>query len=166
MARRDDAVDAFVERFAGDLEIAGIPRQPARVFVALLATDDGYLSSAQLGERLRISPAAVSAAIRYLVQVHLVRREREPGTRRDRYRVTDDAWFEAAVHRAPMLERWIRTLTEGERVLGRGTPAADRMHETLEFMEFLHAEMPAVLARWRRRRRSAAGDLPRRAQSP
>ena len=88
MARRDDAVDAFVERFAGDLEIAGIPRQPARVFVALLATDDGYLSSAQLGERLRISPAAVSAAIRYLVQVHLVRREREPGTRRDRYRVT------------------------------------------------------------------------------
>ena len=151
MARKPAAVAAFVERFAGDLEAAGIPRLPARVFVTLLATDDGYLSAAQLAERLHISPAAVSGAIRYLVQVQLVRKEREPGSRRDRYLVTDDSWFEAAVHRAPMLEQWIRTLTAGEQALGRGTPAGARMHETLAFIEFLHAEMPALLAKWRRR---------------
>lgn len=151
MARKAAAVEAFVERFAGDLEAAGIPRLPARVFVTLLATDDGYLSAAELAARLHISPAAVSGAVRYLVQVQLVRKEREPGSRRDRYRVTDDAWFEAAVHRAPMLEQWIRTLTAGEQALGTGTAAGARMRETLEFIEFLHAEMPAVLARWRRR---------------
>ena len=52
--------------------------------LALLTEDAGYLSAADLGERLHISPAAVSGAVRYLVQIQLVRREREPGSRRDR----------------------------------------------------------------------------------
>ena len=78
MARHQAAVDSFVERYAADLEAAGIPRLPARVFVALLVEDAGYLSAAELAERLHISPAAVSGAVRYLIQVQLVRREREP----------------------------------------------------------------------------------------
>ena len=86
MARQQSAVDSFVGRFAADLEAAGIPRLPARVFVALLVEDAGYLSAAELAERLHISPAAVSGAVRYLIQVQLVHREREPGSRRDRYR--------------------------------------------------------------------------------
>ena len=59
MGRQRAAVDDFVERFAGDLEAAGVPRLPARVFVALLVEDDGYLSAAELAERLHISPATV-----------------------------------------------------------------------------------------------------------
>src|SRR4029077_7826010 len=99
MARRAAAVTSFVERFAGDLESAGIPRLPARVFATLLTEDNGYLAGAELGERLPISPAAVSGAVRFLVQIQLVRREREPGSRRDRYRVSDDAWYEASMSR-------------------------------------------------------------------
>ena len=44
-------------------------RMPARVFAALLASDDGALTSAELGEQLQVSPAAVSGAVRYLAQV-------------------------------------------------------------------------------------------------
>jgi DNA-binding transcriptional regulator GbsR (MarR family) len=153
--RRDAAVERFVERFAADLEAAGIPRLPSRVFVAILTTDDGYLSAAQLAERLQISPAAVSGAVRYLVQVQLIRREREPGSRRDRYRVSDDAWYEVSVSRQTMLEQWSRTLGEGVSALGPGTPAGARMQETHEFIEFLLQELPALLARWRRRRTRA-----------
>ena len=40
---------------------------PARVFSALLATDSGRLTAAELAERLQISPAAVSGAVRYLI---------------------------------------------------------------------------------------------------
>ena len=40
-----DAVARFVERFAGGLADAGMPRMPARVFVALLATDSGRLTA-------------------------------------------------------------------------------------------------------------------------
>ena len=56
---------------------------PARVFAALLATDSGRLTAAELAELLQISPAAVSGAVRYLTQVGMVHREREPGSRRD-----------------------------------------------------------------------------------
>jgi DNA-binding transcriptional regulator GbsR (MarR family) len=152
MVRHQAAVDSFVERYAADLEAAGIPRLPARVFVTLLVEDAGYLSAAELAERLDISPAAVSGAVRYLIQVQLVRREREPRSRRDRYRITDDAWYEAAVSREATLEQWSRTLAAGVRALGSRTPAGTRMRETQEFVEFLRQELPGLLARWRRRR--------------
>jgi DNA-binding transcriptional regulator GbsR (MarR family) len=152
MAPRARDVDTFVERFAADLEAAGIPRLAARVFVAILTTDEGYLSAAELSERLHISPAAVSGAVRYLVQVQLVRREREPRSRRDRYRVSDDSWYEMSMSRQSMLEQWSRTLGEGVDALGPSTPAGARMRETYEFVEFLRQELPALLARWRRRR--------------
>jgi DNA-binding transcriptional regulator GbsR (MarR family) len=153
VARRAPAVRAFEERFAADLEAAGIPRLPARVFVALLTEDEGYLSAAELAGRLQISPAAVSGAVRYLVQVNLVRREREPGSRRDRYVVSDHSWYEASMSRQTMLEQWSRTLAEGVAALDPATPAGARMGETYEFVEFLRGELPAMLARWRRRRR-------------
>src|SRR5215831_18331622 len=150
MARSAALVLAFVERFASDLEAAGIPRSPARVFVALLVEDNGYLSAAELAERLQISPAAVSGAIRYLVQVNLVRREREPGSRRDRYRVSEDAWYEASVSREALLQQWARTLGDGVAALGPSTSAGRRMQETHDFVAFLQQELPKVLARWRR----------------
>jgi len=43
-----------------------------RVFVALLVSDDGRRTAAELAEMLRVSPAAVSNAVRYLQQVRLV----------------------------------------------------------------------------------------------
>ena len=150
MARSAARVSTFVERFGADLEAAGIPRLPARVFVALLVEDDGYLTASELAERLQISPAAVSGAVRYLIQVNLVRREREPGSRRDRYRVSEDAWYEASVSREALLLQWGRTLGDGVAALGPATPAGRRMQETLDFVAFLQQELPRVLARWRR----------------
>lgn len=79
----DATASTFVERFAADMTEAGMQRMGARVFACLLASDDGALTSARLAERLRISPAAVSGAVRYLAQVRLVSREREPGSRRE-----------------------------------------------------------------------------------
>ena len=151
MARSAARVSAFVDRFAADLEAAGIPRLPARVFVTLLVEDDGSLTAAELAERLQISPAAVSGAVRYLIQVNLARRQRDPGSRRDRYRVSDDAWYEASVSREAMLQQWARTLGDGVAALGPSTPAGARMQDTLDFVAFLQQELPGVLARWRRR---------------
>jgi len=58
-----DAVARFIERFAGGLTDAGMPRMPARVFVALLATDSGRLTAAELAERLHSSAGAISGAV-------------------------------------------------------------------------------------------------------
>ena len=142
----------FVERFGSVLEEGGVPRMPARVFAALLATDSGRLTAAELAERLQISPAAVSGAVRYLIQTSLIAREREPGSRRDVYRLHNDVWYEAIVNREPLLRRWQREIEQGVEAVGAGSPAGRRLAETAEFFAFLQAEMPALLERWRAQR--------------
>jgi DNA-binding transcriptional regulator GbsR (MarR family) len=147
--RDQRAVAGFIERFAMALTEAGFPRMPARVFAGLLATDSGRLTAAGLASLLQVSPAAVSGAVRYLAQVNLASREREPGSRSDYYRVHDDVWYEAVARRDQVLARWERSLREGIEVLGADTPAGARMAETLAFFEFLQKELPALLRRWR-----------------
>jgi predicted transcriptional regulator len=150
--RDPEGVSRFIERFAAMLVEAGVPRMPARIFVALLASDSGRRTAAELAELLQISPAAVSGAVRYLAQVNLIVREHEPGSRRDHYRVHDDTWYEATVRREQQLARWTVSVRDGVDALGPDTPAGRRLAETLAFLEFLEAEMPALLARWHEQR--------------
>jgi DNA-binding transcriptional regulator GbsR (MarR family) len=147
--RDQHSVSAFIERFAVALTEAGFLRMPARVFAGLLATDSGRLTAADLANLLQVSPAAVSGAVRYLAQVNLASREREPGSRRDYYRVQDDVWYEAIARREQVLARWERSLREGIEVLGRESAAGARMAETLAFFEFLQKELPSLLKKWR-----------------
>ncbi|MBG0853607.1 MarR family transcriptional regulator [Streptomyces spinoverrucosus] len=156
--RRDpEAVARFVEHFAAQLVEAGMPRMPSRVFAALLASDAGALTSAELGEQLQISPAAVSGAVRYLAQVHMVSREREPGSRRERYRVHGDQWYEALTNREAVLKRWEDALRDGVDSLGADTPAGRRLAETLAFFEYLEGELEALMERWRAHREQVFG---------
>ena len=147
-----DAAARFIERFASVLEDSGVPRMPARVFSALLTVDSGRLTASELAELLQVSPAAISGAVRYLTQVSLISREREPGSRRDVYRLHDDQWYEAIVRREPLLQRWERAVLDGIDAVGAQTPAGARLRETAEFFAFLQAEMPAMLQRWREQR--------------
>jgi DNA-binding transcriptional regulator GbsR (MarR family) len=64
--RDDQAVLRFIERFSSVFTESGMPRMPSRVFVALLASDAGELTAAELADLLRVSPAAISGAVRYL----------------------------------------------------------------------------------------------------
>ena len=155
MEGRDEAaVGIFVERFAELLVEAGMPRMPSRIFVRLLVTDSGRLSALELAEALQISPAAVSGGIRYLTQVDLVKRERPPGSRRDVYLVGHDTWHELLSQRDQQMLRWANSLRAGVGTLGESTPAGERIRESVEFFEFIAAEMPAMLERWRARHNS------------
>ncbi|MEV7186114.1 MarR family transcriptional regulator [Kitasatospora sp. NPDC093102] len=152
----DTAVSEFVERFAAELVVAGMGRMPSRIFSCLMAEESGVLTSAELSERLRISPAAVSGAMRYLIQIGLVAKEREPGSRRDRYRVLDDAWFESLTRRDELMLRWIRVLRDGEATVGAGTVAGERLAESAAFFEFMIDELHGMLGRWREHRAAQA----------
>jgi DNA-binding transcriptional regulator GbsR (MarR family) len=144
-----DEVSRFVERFASVLEESGMPRMPARVFAALLATDSGRATAAELSAGLRVSAAAVSGAVRYLIQTSLISREREPGSRRDVYRLHDDEWYEAIYRREAVLARWERAVLDGVEAVGADSPAGERLRDTAGFFAFLQTEMPALLERWR-----------------
>ena len=122
-ARRDEAaVSRFTEDFASALVEMGVPRMPARVFAALLTSDSGRLTAAELAARLQASPAAVSGGVRYLIQVGLARREGEPGSRRHYYRVPDNCWDEVIGIRDRLMSRWTGVLRDGVGILGADTP--------------------------------------------
>jgi DNA-binding transcriptional regulator GbsR (MarR family) len=156
-AAGDEAVRRFIERFAVLLSDAGMARMPARVFACILAEDAGRLTAAELAERLGVSPAAVSGAVRYLLQVGMIVREREPGGRRDHYRLHDDVWGEMYISRTAQLRRWEETTADAVALLGADRPAGRRLEETRDFFAFLREELPAVMQRWQDRRATRDG---------
>lgn len=151
----DDGALRFIEHFALLLTDGGIPRMAARVFACVLADDAGQLTAGELAERLQVSPAAISGAARYLIQVGLLAKGREPGARRDHYRLGDDVWYEAFGQRDALLRRWEDGLVEGVELLGPDSPAGRRLEETRAFFAFLRAELAPMLERWREHQRAA-----------
>jgi DNA-binding transcriptional regulator GbsR (MarR family) len=148
----------FIERFAAVLVAAGFPPMPARVFVALLVSADSRLSSTDLVDQLKISPAAVSGAVRYLTGLGLVHKERVPGSRREYYRMPADIWRQVMTMQSQVLVRWTAFLKEGIDLVGRDTTAGERMADHAAYFEFLTTEMPALLARWEAKERSGESD--------
>jgi hypothetical protein len=133
--RDPEAVGRFIERFAGVLHESGVPRMPARVFTALLAV-------------LGVSAAAVSGAVRYLLQVGLATSAGEPGSRRLSYSVPDHVWQLLLRAHIATMARWSTTMADGVGLLGAGTPAGERMAESSRFFDFVTTELPGILARW------------------
>ncbi len=140
---------AFVERLASDLVEAGMQRMGARLFACLMVSEEEALTAAELAQRLQVSPAAISGAVRYLAQVHLLSRERQPGSRRERYRLYQNTLFESLVNRDAVLKRWAQTLEAGMDVVPEGSVAHRRLAEMGEFLVFLESEMMSMLDRWR-----------------
>jgi len=148
--RDDDAVRRFVEQTARTLSDAGFPRMPARVLMTIMSADEDVLSAKDLADRLGVSPAAVSGGVRYLIQIGLLAREPVPGSRRDHYRMPDDAWYEAMLAESELVTSIQALGEEGTAALGgRSTPAGARVAEMTDFYRFVRAEMTTLLHRWK-----------------
>jgi DNA-binding transcriptional regulator GbsR (MarR family) len=149
-----DTLLRAVERFSQTLEMAGMPRMAARVFAYVLAEDSDRYTAAQLAEGLHVSPAAISGAVRFLVDSQLLFREREPGNRSDLYRVyDDDVWRAIMSARIPLIDRFAVAIDDAVALLEVDTPGARRMVETREFFRFIQKEMWEVMDRWSEYRR-------------
>lgn len=149
-ARRRDAtkVREFVEQLALVLTEMGFPPMPARVWAAAMCSDEDTLTPGDLAERLEVSPAAISGAVRYLLQVALMERVAVPGSRRQHYRVPVGLWYEAFANRDAVMARFSQVTEYGVGVLGAATPAGARIAEIRDFFGFVAVEMPKLLARW------------------
>jgi len=90
--------------------------------------------------------------VRYLTQLGMVARGREPGERRDHYRISSDMWYEVVARRDAILARWEQDLQDGIKAVGMDTPAGARLEENRQFFEFLRHETPRVMAKWRQQR--------------
>ncbi|WP_336921624.1 GbsR/MarR family transcriptional regulator [Aquipuribacter sp. SD81] len=150
--RREDVL-RFVERFALVMRQSGIPPMPARVLAFALADDADRYTAADLQEALGVSAAAVSGAVRFLVQARLLRRDREPGTRSDLYVVDDaDLWSPIFAGEVEQLGVWADVVAEGVEAVGADTPGGRRLRESQEFFAYMRGELPRLLEGWRAHR--------------
>jgi DNA-binding transcriptional regulator GbsR (MarR family) len=147
--RDEAAIRQFIEHISMTFADLGFPRMAARILFVIMCAEEDSLTAAQIAERLGISPAAVSGAVRYLVQIRLVHRAPVPGSRRDTYRLPDDAWYEASVLKSALYKIFSELAQEGVAALGgESTDAGARMAQMRDYFEFIHNELPTLLDRW------------------
>lgn len=149
---RDEAeVRQIVEHLAMLFNDLGMPRMPARVMFAVAAAESEGLTAGEISAQLGVSPAAVSGAVRYLAPLGLLNKVPVPGSRRDRYRLTSNLWYEAAMTRNEPLREAAEVAGQAVRAVGGpDTDAGARLGEMSDFFAFLVEQMPELIERWRK----------------
>ncbi|MCI4063711.1 MarR family transcriptional regulator [Micromonospora sp. R77] len=147
--RNEEEVHLFVERMAMAWADVGFPRMAGRVLFAVMSADEP-LTAAEIGERLGVSAAAVSGAVRYLTQFGMLIREPVKGSRRDRYRMPENPWYEVTITKTSIYKTFIDIASGGVDALhGRDTPAGERVAEMRDFFLFVQKEIDSMGDRWR-----------------
>ncbi|WP_434620665.1 GbsR/MarR family transcriptional regulator [Arthrobacter sp. A5] len=149
MARDEQALRAAVEQSAAVLASAGFPKMPARVLMSLMVSDDGALTASELAQRLEVSAAGISGAVRYLQTIGIIRRVAQSGSRRDRYELPEDPWYAAATSEsrvygalAGLADRAIDALDDPS------STTTSRVRDMAQFYRFLDIRLPHLMAEW------------------
>lgn len=147
--RLPEVAGAFGAELAELFARTGVPKMAAGVLARLYIADSGSATAGELVSHLRVSPATVSAAVGYLEQERLIRRERDGGTRRDRYFIDEFAWYRATLASARANEELAAKARDGAEALGAQTPAGHRLLGMGEFLEQVGLDMARSAERWR-----------------
>ncbi|HEY9358570.1 MAG TPA: MarR family transcriptional regulator [Arthrobacter sp.] len=153
-------VNAAAEKAAAAFAAAGFPKMPARALMALVSSEDGSLTAAGLADRLGVSAAAVSGAVRYLQTVGFVHRVSQPGSRRDLYALYDDEWYVVSMRKSPIYQSLAALTDATAEALPEGSAARSRVTEMGRFYRFLAARMPALLDDWEHQRSGGSREVP------
>ncbi|MEV4460211.1 helix-turn-helix domain-containing protein [Microbispora sp. NPDC049633] len=146
------AVEDFTETFIALLVQQGLPRMEARVLACLYVTDSGALTAADLVQRLRVSPASISHAVAFLEQQGMLRRERVPGARRERYVIDDEIWLRSMQASLRMNDALVAASRRGAEILGAATPAGARFEDSAELLLLVSEAFRQVMEQWRQGR--------------
>lgn len=149
-----EAVAEIEEQFIGIMIATGLTRMTARVLTRLYLTDSGSLSASELAHGLRVSPASVSKAVGELERQSLIRRERDPGDRRDRYVIDTDAWLLAWMTSARQNITLAQIAYRGARTLGSVSQAGMRLKDFGDFFDHVGNAMAEAAQQWSSERAS------------
>jgi DNA-binding MarR family transcriptional regulator len=138
-----------VERFAGVLANSGVPSMSARVMARMLVSPTGTMTASELAESLQISQPAVSGAVRQLIQVAFISRERLPGSRKDHYRIRDDVFAAILERRNNALGEWESSTRSGADLFGPDSPVGQRLLEAADFFAFISEDLNQMIKNWR-----------------
>ncbi|MEU4410263.1 helix-turn-helix domain-containing protein [Streptosporangium sp. NPDC023963] len=146
--RDPQAVQDFTESFTTLLIQQGLPRMEARVLACLYITDSGDLTAADLVKRLRVSPASISHAVAFLERQGMLKRERVPGARRERYVIDDGIWLPSLLAALQMNEALAAASQRGAEILGATTPAGARFESSAELLLLVSKAFRQVMEQW------------------
>ncbi|MFI6497054.1 GbsR/MarR family transcriptional regulator [Nonomuraea typhae] len=130
----------------------GMTRMAARVLACLYVTDSGSLTAADLVQRLRVSAASISQTIVFLERQGLIKRERAPGERRERYVVDDGLWVRSTLAAVSMNDALVTASQQAVGILGAGTPAGARFGVASGFLRLVGTTMRQVIEQWQQDR--------------
>jgi DNA-binding transcriptional regulator GbsR (MarR family) len=147
--RDEEAARQSAERMAMMLTDWGFPRMPARVLMTVMTADEELLTAADIGDRLGVSPAAVSGAVRYLIQLGMLGREPMPGSRRDAFRLPQNAWYEITALKGGLFKILADMSDDAVKALGEESGGGRRMATMRDYFLFVQGEFPKLLERWR-----------------
>lgn len=153
----------LVEEYGLLFEEMGGTRMEGRVMGWLLLADPPVQSLTEIADGLGVSKAAVSTAARSLLQSGAVERVSEPGQRGDSYRSISGNL--ETVLRFDHVTALGRLVDRSLDLLGDRDPTQSNyalLREIREFLDFLEAEVPGLMTRWRAhlaaRRTDSPGD--------
>lgn len=149
MAPTPEEISQYVERFAGVMANSGVPTMSARVMGRMLVSPNGTMTAAELADTLKISQPAVSGAVRQLIQMSFISRERMPGSRKDHYRIREDVFAAILERRNQALTEWAASSSYGAGLFGPDTTVGRRLSEAAEFFTFVHNDLEQTMKDWR-----------------
>ena len=136
------------EQLALVLASHGLQRMTARVLAALLFTEQHTMTMGELADQLQASSGAISGATKMLTSVGLAERVPAPASRREHYRLRDDAWALLFTNQNAVIAAMLAAADAGIAATGHDSLAGRRLTQMRDFYAFLLSEIPALLNRW------------------
>lgn len=136
------------EQLAVVLTDHGLQRMTSRVLATLLFTEQTSLTMGELAEILNASAGAISGALKMLTSVGLAERVAVPASRREHYRLRDNAWAILFTSQNETIAAMQAAADAGLAATDRHGVAFERLAQMRDFYTFLLSELPALLDRW------------------
>jgi DNA-binding transcriptional regulator GbsR (MarR family) len=126
-------------------------RMTARVLATLLFVEQPTVTAGELSKRLQASSGAISGAIKMLMSVGVAERVPAPASRRDHYRLRDNAWAIQYTNQNEVTSTVLKAAEAGIAATEDDSLARQRLTQMRDFYNFLFEEIPVLLDRWYQR---------------
>ncbi|MEV6860933.1 helix-turn-helix domain-containing protein [Streptosporangium subroseum] len=136
------------ERLALALTEGGLQRMSARALAVFLFTGQETVTMGEIADQLDVSAGSVSGAVKSLLSVGLIERLPAPGSRREHYRMRDDAWATLFSAQNTLTQTMLHAAESGAKTLDADDPAHQRLIQMRDFYQFMLREIPTLLYRW------------------
>lgn len=145
------------ERLALTLTEGGLQRMAARTLAVFLFTDAETVTMGEIADQLGVSAGSVSGSVKSLLSVGLIERLPAPGSRREHYRLREDAWATLFSTQNTVVQLMLQAAETSIATTAANDPAHRRLSQMRDFYQFLFQEIPTLLDRWRQHQATRSG---------